>query len=178
MNEEWRPVGGYEGFYEVSDHGRVRSLPRAYTGGRVLRSFPDRDGYLLVNLTAPQRGRRKARVHQLVAEVFERERPSPAHEVRHLNGVRWDNRAGNLLWGTTLENQHDRLRHGTTRVGEQHGRAKVTEAQVREIRASTAGTTALARRYGVARGTIGFIRAGTTWRHVAAETGKAGHMQQ
>lgn len=114
---EWRPVTGYEGLYEVSDGGQVRSLPRttaghAYGGG-PLKPMLTTTGYLQVHLWRDGKGR-FPKVHQLVCEAFHGPRPVD-HEVRHLNGDKTDNRASNLAWGTSRENHQDTLRHGTHR---------------------------------------------------------------
>lgn len=157
----------------MSSCGRVRSLDGARGHkGRIVKPKPDRDGYLRVNCTGRGRRRRTERVHQLVAAAFVGPRPTPEHEVRHLDGRRDHNHAGNLLWGTVLENRHDRKQHGTNGSGESNGRAKLREEQVREIRASTESNIALARRYGVGKSTIGFARTHKTWREVTDITGR------
>jgi hypothetical protein len=114
---EWRPVADYEGLYEVSDAGYVRSLPRPGArrnrmyGGQDLKGVRQITGYLGVNL-----GRRNKRyahmVHVLVCEAFHGPRPE-GMQVRHLNGNETDNRASNLAWGTRSENEIDKVHHGT-----------------------------------------------------------------
>ena len=104
--EEWRPVVGYEGLYEVSDQGRVRSL----ISGRILRPATRRlSGHKHVMLCRPSQ---VGLVHQLVAAAFLGPRPDGA-ETRHLNGDSGDNRAANLQYGTRSENTEDSKRHGT-----------------------------------------------------------------
>ena len=119
-SERWKPVKGYEGIYEVSNHGRVRSLDRVvtYSDGRVRRhkgkilSAPlSRDGYPAVNLHT--QGRLKKRtVHSLVAEAFVGPRPE-GMEVCHNDGSKTNNHVDNLRYGTRSENMLDRVRHGT-----------------------------------------------------------------
>lgn len=118
--EEWRPVAGWEALYEVSDRGRVRSLPRsvvgggqggvAVRGGRTLALVGDAKGYQFVSLS--NGGRRRASVHGLVAAAFLGRRPTPDHEVRHLDGDPSNNALANLAYGTGAENWEDRRRHG------------------------------------------------------------------
>lgn len=122
MTEEWRPVVGFEGFYEVSSIGRIRSVDRVipYRDGRKPKRFPGKvlaqminaKGYPALQLKACGRIRGRT-VHILVCEAFHGSRPSPDHEVRHLNGDPADNRVENLAWGTRAENAQDSLRHGT-----------------------------------------------------------------
>lgn len=116
-NEEWRWVVGYEGYYEVSSLGRVRSVPRIvrYRSGRVAklrgRSLGfDGSTYPRVMLTDGER-RAFRYIHHLVAESFHGVRPD-GMEVRHLDGDPTNNAAANLKWGTSSENNDDIVRHG------------------------------------------------------------------
>jgi hypothetical protein len=118
MTEQWLPVVGWEGLYEVSDAGNVRSLTRTlvmrdgskrtYTGKLLALSPHPRDKHLYCMLHSPKRN---FRVHQLVMRAFSGECP-PGQEVRHLNGRHEDNRRVNLAYGTRLENNLDTVRHG------------------------------------------------------------------
>jgi hypothetical protein len=141
--EEWRPVAGFEGAYEVSSLGRVRSLDRwidfgngrgRNAPGRVLRqSWSGRKGnrYCKVALS---RGRGQTRtVHVLVAEAWHGPCPR-GYWCRHLNGERTDNRPANLAWGTPAENGADTERHGMSTKGERNPMSKLTTDDVREIR--------------------------------------------
>lgn len=114
MTEEWRPIPGYEGRYDVSDHGNVRSwIPyRSLPLPRLRTQTQDR-GYFSVMLYDAQGAHRLRRVHQLVALAFHGPPPFPDAEVRHLDGTRDNNRAGNLLYGSRSENALDSVRHGT-----------------------------------------------------------------
>lgn len=112
--ERWLPVPGYEGLYEVSDLGRVRSLPRQVgygrIKGRILKALPGRNGYPRVNLWKDQRAKMH-HVHSLVLAAFTGPRPE-GYETRHLDGDRCNNTLANLSYGTPSENQHDKVRHG------------------------------------------------------------------
>lgn len=119
--EEWRPVAGFEGLYEISNTGRVKRLERvsAYTqGGRERsRTLPelvmrpvDRCGYNFVLLR--KQGETYAKqVHRLVAEAFI---PNPDNLpfVLHWDDVRKNNWVSNLRWGSPSENLHDTVRNG------------------------------------------------------------------
>lgn len=110
--EEWRPVVGYEGLYEISSRGRVRSFPRKgnYYRGRILK-FGIGRGYLQVRLCRDGKlGSNK--IHTLVAAAFIGPRPNATAEIRHLDGNKGNNNPANLKYGTKSENSQDRLRHG------------------------------------------------------------------
>ena len=110
--------------YEVTPDGRVFSVDsnwRGY-GRRELAQTLNSHGYPSVRMTI--NGVRSRRlVHSLVAAQYLPGRPSPTHEVRHLNGNKSDNRAENLAWGTRKENADDRERHGHTSRGARHSAA-------------------------------------------------------
>jgi NUMOD4 motif/HNH endonuclease len=108
MSERWLPVVGYEGRYEVSDRGSVRSLLTS----RLMSTRPGANGYARVNLTASDSQQKLRNVHILVLEAFRGARPFPQAHGRHLNDVRLDNRIQNLAWGTPSENNYDRVRNG------------------------------------------------------------------
>lgn len=108
MTEKWKPVRGYEGLYEVSNLGSVRSLPRQAgkfrIKGRVLKQAKGRTGYLLVGLSKDGITKTVG-VHRLVAEAFV-ENPEHKETVNHINEDKADNRANNLEWLTLRENIH------------------------------------------------------------------------
>lgn len=171
--ETWLPVSGYEGQYEVSDFGRVRVL--VYRGrwgafdrpmARLMQPTVTRYGYAVVDLKRNPQDRRQSRVHRLVLEAFVGPCPD-GHEASHVNGDRIDNRRTNLRWESHTVNVGRRVDHGTLAAGERHGCAKLTAAQVREIRASAAsGLTrrAIGQHYGVSRSAVDHIVNGTSWR--------------
>lgn len=97
--EVWRDAAGYEGRYQVSDHGRVRNSSLKVKRPQLVNS-----GYLVVHLYSGGKHTRKiATVHKLVALAFV-DNPANKPEVNHRNGNKADNTAGNIEWSTRLEN--------------------------------------------------------------------------
>ena len=111
-NEEWRDVVGYEGLYQVSSEGRVKSLERKDRFGRIVKERTLKPavrgkGYLFVVLCASGKTR-MFYVHRLVCQSFH-ENPDNKPQVNHINEDKTDNRACNLEWCTRREN----VNHGT-----------------------------------------------------------------
>lgn len=116
-SEQWRPIPGYEGRYEVSDQGRVRSLGfyasnQTWRAGRIRRLVPRESGHLTVKLVDANGATKTHGVHRLVLLAFVGEAPSGSHWGLHKNDVPWDNRPSNLRWGTASQNSHDAVRNG------------------------------------------------------------------
>jgi hypothetical protein len=169
--EQWKTVLGHAGRYEVSDLGRVRSLRFRGNGYDVLRSSPKylkpikhSNGYLYVSLGILQ----VRQVHSLVLNAFVGPRPG-GMGCRHLDGQRENNRLPNLCWGTRIENEDDKLAHGTRARGERQGNAKLTAEHVQYILlAPRTGRqkAVLSKKFGVSRSSIHNVMTGRTWAHV------------
>ncbi|MGW7657847.1 NUMOD4 motif-containing HNH endonuclease [Streptomyces tendae] len=108
--EEWAHIAGYEGLYEVSTFGNVRSWSRTKRGA-LLKPRSNKQGYLSVALTRAGSVKHR-KIHQLVLEAFVGPRPEGT-VCRHLDGNPVRNVVGNLAWGTQSENMADAIRHGT-----------------------------------------------------------------
>lgn len=142
--EQWRPVVGYEGFYEVSNMCRVKGLDRMVmrrgeivrVAGVLLKMHRHSAGYWVVDLRQLN-VRHTKYVHRLVLEAFVGPCPE-GEECRHLNGDRADARLENLAWGTRVEQAEDRRRHGTLLEGETAPHARFTAADVRVMRTLSA----------------------------------------
>lgn len=164
--ESWRPVLGFEGAYEVSDAGYVRSIKREPI---ILAPRYDRVGYIKAALF--KGGKYYPRlVHRLVAEAFLGPAPSERHEINHIDGDKTNNRVGNLEWVTRSENGKHAYRNGlsVSRKGSQHGMSKLTEDQVREIRrlGGTMTQREIAARFEVNQPQIYRILSGKRWAHL------------
>lgn len=169
--EIWKPVAGYEGVYEVSSHGRVRSLDRfvavesdikgcyrSLRKGRVLADCTDRDGYRLVSLSC--RGVvRGYKVHRLVAIAFLPPRPD-APEVNHKDFCKTNNRANNLEWATAAENS----KHGCAEGARVPKLTAAQVARIRELHAAGFDYAQVAQLFDVSKQTIYRICQRKTWR--------------
>lgn len=164
-HECWWPVVGFEGLYDVSTLGRVRSLPRNTTRGGILRQVLSTKGYPQVTLSRD--GKTKTfRVHTLVAAAFLGSCP-PGHQVLHGPLGQVVNAVVNLTYGTPEENQADRLRDGTSNRGERSASATLTEAAVIDIftRARWGESQKeLAAEYEVGVGAVYQMTTGRTWK--------------
>ena len=114
MNEIWKSITGYEGFYEVSNFGNVRSLTssngrKRFNRVKILKPAIMKDGYLRVTLCV-DRKKQQMPVHRLVLSAFSKE--NPTLQVNHINGEKNDNRLCNLEWCTQSENQKHAYRIG------------------------------------------------------------------
>lgn len=180
--ETWKPVYGWESYYEISDMGNVRSLTRTadvIVRGKVQRrvhqgktlkpSANPKSGYLMVSFTAPGGVREYRYIHQLVADAF-LPAAKPGEEVCHKNGRRIENAAANLRRGTRSSNALDRHEHGTMNLakGTDHHFHKLTEDDVRWIRANKGvmSQRAMGEMFGVTHAPIGSVQRREGWKHV------------
>lgn len=178
--EVWKDVQGHEERYQVSDQGRVRSLPRKrYCGygkytevpGKVLNLNKHNMGYRWVTLGKVDRTRKAVLVHRLVLETFVGPCPKGMN-CCHGDGDPANNRLGNLRWDTQSENMKDAVRHGTQwspgLKGEENGNSRLTEKQVEEIRSMYASgeytQKGLGNQFGVSQTMIFYIVSRKQWK--------------
>lgn len=176
LEEQWRAVPGYEGRYEVSSLGRVRSLDRICEGkdgrselhkGKVLKPCPKVNGYLEVSLR-DGKSRKHRLIHHLVAAAFLGPRPDRL-DVRHADGNRKNNAVENLSYGTRSENLRDCYRYGGRK-----GNGKLFADDVVDIKRRLEkgeSPVNLAEEYGVNSAAIYHIRSGKTFGYISAEGG-------
>jgi hypothetical protein len=152
----------------VSSYGRMKSCDRylatwygkRLAKGKILQPVESMYGYLCVTLEGRQR-----RLHCVVLEAFRGLRPA-GMIARHLDGDRRNNHISNLRWGTSRENEADKIWHGTIARGERNGLAKLTAKDVRRIRKSNEQGIELARRLSVSPSLISCVRLGKVWGHL------------
>jgi hypothetical protein len=178
MDELWRPIPGYGGLYEISTHARVKRRHyelnvtdhphakglRVYEE-RILKLRINSDGYVCVSLG---KYRRNIPVHILMLEAFVGPRPKGYIACHGANG-KLDNSVANLSWGTYSKNLGaDKRRDGTLPIGEKHHRAKLTDENVKFIRANHRhySNTELARMFSVSRSAIYDVLTYRRWIHL------------
>ncbi len=176
--EEWRAIPSYEGFYEVSSLGRVKSLPRVVerkdnrsqsVRGGILKLAKNQHGYLQIGLKIANT-RKNKEVHTLVALAFIGPRPEGLIVLHGENG-RLDNSVGNLSYGTYKQNEQDKHRYGTAMTGEENHNAKLTAEKVLLARAivpnGPSGTLQrLADEWGVSHTALSKAVRGKQWAYV------------
>lgn len=166
MTEHWKPVVGFEGWYSVSDRGKVRrdrAGPHTCVG-KLLKGVPDDGGYLKVGLYAGGK-RESTRIHTLVARAFIGVYPL-GYEVHHEDDVKANNVLSNLSYMTKCEHEKTRV----PACGEKHGMAKLTEALVRTIRDRHADgmlQVEIAKLFNVSQQQVSAIVRRARWKHVA-----------
>jgi len=165
MTENWKPVTGWQGLYDVSDHGRVRSWSR-YKNGACLKLVPDRDGYLVSQFAAD--GRREwFRIHQVVLREFVGPCPDGL-QVSHKDGNPQNNSLSNLIYETAKANTARQKAHGTAKVGGRNHNAILTPSIVKQIRGLNGRISQdkIAAICGVSQHTISQAVRGKTWSHI------------
>lgn len=166
--EIWKPIKGYEEYYEVSNYGNVRNKRTNY----IMKKRYTKDGYVKATLTVNYKSK-DYRVHRLVAQAFI---PNIQNKetVNHIDGNKENNNVNNLEWA----DRHEQLEHAyrlglkKPKRGCENCNAKFTEEQIRFIRSHYKphsreyGTVALGRMFGVYNTTIGDIVRGITYKNI------------
>lgn len=158
----WKPVVGYESYYEVSESGDVRNIK---TGNickqRLVKTYPCVCLYDTKSHTVT--------THSVVAAAFIGPRPKDL-QVNHIDGVKTNNHFSNLEYVTSGENIRHAVRLGLGYIGEMNGSAKLTKDDVVAIRKMYVprkfGSHRIAKIYGVTKRTIINVLNGHTWTSV------------
>ena len=173
IDEEWRPIAGFETLYEVSSLGRVRSLGRVVTyawrgttktmtkHAKVLAPETDKDGYRRVALTGEDGRARHFPVHRLMGIAFI-PNPNNLPQINHIDFIRANNVLTNLEWSTPKGNTHHSLKDG------RYGKT-ITKEIVLEIRARHAAGKRMAtigRDFGLGHDTVRKLVLRERWAHI------------
>ncbi len=175
MKELWKPVSGYEGCYEVSSLGRVRSLTRHVNHvngtcpkyGKILSQSPNTKGYLLVGLCVEGEQKTKT-VHKLVALAF-LVNPDDLPEVNHKDGNKSNNSDSNLEWSSGEDNIKHATRNGLRAKGKSLPSTKLSESDIPIIRlriANGESFSKIGKSYGINHKAIIAIHTGRSWSYV------------
>ena len=174
--EEWKAVVGYEGWYLVSNLGRVMrtNTGQGATPGRILKPATTRKGYLVVRLFKGTRSTAKDYcIHTLVAVAFNGPRPKRL-EINHKDADKQNNTPDNLEYVTTQENIHHAIKLGLhclpDNSGSNNGMSKLDEDIVRQLRLdgkkNRQERCLIANRLSVSERSIRDILNGRNWTHV------------
>lgn len=170
MKEEWKDIKGFEGRYQVSSLGRIRSIRTKFL--KLSPASKDMPYYRVALYKSPKRHDwvRKP-VHQIVAEAFVKKPDKKGLVVNHIDGNKHNNKPENLEWVTTKENNLHAIKNGLRWFyrGEDHPNAKLTEEQVkriRKLRHNKVRIKSIAKRFGIAWQTVMDITNRKIWKHV------------
>lgn len=170
--EIWRWIKGYEGLYQISNYGRVKSFPRNGTINKIkiLKPSLAKGGYLRISLNKKDKGE-YFQIHRLVAQAFISNPQNKPH-VNHRFGVKFDCYFENLEWSTIAENNKHAYDTGLKKSGERHVNSKLTNEDVKFIRehyiprSKEYGEKALAEKFNVTILTIGRVIHRKTYKNV------------
>lgn len=174
LNEVWKDVIGFEGLYQISNMGNLRSFHVVPITGRIMKPATDRRGYKYQGLSN-RIEINNYRIHRLVALAF-LDNPLNKPQVNHINGIKTDNRAVNLEWATSTENHKHAVKTGLRTFehirGELASSSKLKESDVISIRylfsknPCVPTKNELAYKYGVTYQCIHSIVNRISWRHI------------
>ena len=152
---KWRPIPDMPGCF-ASERGDIRGPE-----GRIRSQSPSGSG-LYMRVTIGDIG---FRVNRLVCAAFHGRAPTSKHEAAHRDGKKLNNSARNLFWKTRVENEQDKVQHGTYRrgirkAGADHRLSKLTEIQRRQVKEATGLQREIAARFGITQPLVSMIKSG------------------
>ena len=176
--EYWSDIPNYEGYYQVSNHGNVRSLNRSvvqqngrkqFIKGKTIKPHLTNKGYFKVHLWRD--GKKISRsIHRLVAMAFLANSLNKP-QVNHINGCKTDNNLCNLEWNTQSEQQIHAYQNGLQARGEKHHYAKLSLEEVIQIKQSLKSQVLqkdLAAKFNISQQTISAIKTNSRWNDIAS----------
>lgn len=175
VDEEWKEIKNYEGYYQISNFGRVKSLYRIVSGcdgrntrikGRILKLATDTKGYNFISLQKHHKTK-KCKVHRLVGIYFINN-PFNKPFINHIDGIKTNNHEDNLEWVTAHENQLHAYKNGLHPIlcGIINGNSKLSENQVQKILQDDRSQRKIAKTYGISQSTVCQIKTRKTWKHI------------
>ena len=171
----WKPLVGYEQYYQISSEGEIKSVARLVKNGpnstmikpeKILKQQKNKNGYLQVTLCVDNI-KKVEYVHRLVALTF-LPNPNNLPTINHKDGVKTNNCVTNLEFATYCENNQHAYDTGLHGKNEKHYLARLSKENVADIRRSgKCGTyAAIAEKYGVSKATVRDVLLGKTWKNI------------
>lgn len=169
-NEEWKIIDGYDGLYQVSNYGNIKSFKRkGGSYGKILKPIKNTKGYLWVRLCKNKISKGYL-IARLVLLNFLPYKNSDILQVNHLDGIKTNNNLSNLQWCTSSENITHAYKTGLKDYkGESNPCAKLSEKDILEIRfllKRNISQKNIAQKYGVHRTIISRIKSNKIWKHI------------
>jgi len=164
MEEIWKEIEGYDGYYEVSNYGRIKANYK-YRPSRILKGSIN-NCYLTVGLYKNKKSK-TIKIHRLVALHFlQTIKDKPF--VNHIDCDKMNNKASNLEWCDSFENMKHASINGLMNpiIGEKHYKTKLKEEDVLNIRSSCLPQKELSLLYGVGVSTISMIKKRKNWKYL------------
>lgn len=172
--EVWKSIKDFEGLYEISSIGRIRSLFRIIEykngikhphDGFMLKQELSKDGYMRIKLWKSHKYKH-FNVHRLVASAFI-DNPGGKDCVNHIDSMRVNNCVYNLEWVTVQENTDHAIEYGNFNPkGEGNGSAKLKDNEVLEIRYNGKPPKEMMEKFSISKGVVSSIRTRRTWKHL------------
>lgn len=170
--EVWKDIPGYEGLYQASSFGRIKSLDKLSSNnrkikGKLLKASKDSGGYYMVKLYKDGI-KKQINIARLILSTFSRLPVEKEVACHFPDSDINNNNITNLVWNTQLINKSHELLHGTRLLGEKHNRVKLKEYQVKEIikLSKSHRKCDIAQLYNVSPQTIHDIIIRRTWKHI------------
>jgi hypothetical protein len=164
--EYWKDIAGYNGFYQISSFGRVKSFKYDKANGRILKYRKNKLGYLQISISKNKKSKTFL-IHRLVGIAFI---PNPENkpEINHKDNDRSNNKQSNLEWNTAKQNAEHKVKQGRCNIpkGEKCTSSKLSEKQVEEIKSYKGNLSQkeLGKLYGVSQANISSIVTNKSWK--------------